>query len=149
AEDRLTYDDLVRVAELILSNDAVAKLYGCHFACVVVDEFQDLTPQQLRMIQRLGYQRTTYAGDLAQGIYGFAGAAPTEVYSEIQRETSRTFVFAESFRSASAVLDMVNALAAFTAGQRLRSADPGKWPDDGITGTAVFRTATDEAEWAV
>lgn len=149
AENRLTYDDLPRVAELILQNDAVADLYRCHFASVIVDEFQDLTPQQLRMIQRLGYARTTYAGDLAQGIYGFAGAAPAEIFGEVQRETSKTIVFAESHRSAPAVLEMVNALAPFTSGHRLRSADPGRWPGGGLAGMAAFRTAAGEATWAV
>ncbi len=149
AEERLTYGDLPRVAELILCNDAVAELYRCHFASVIVDEFQDLTPQQLRIIQRLGYQRTTYAGDLAQGIYGFAGAAPAETFPEIQRETSKTIVFAESHRSAPAVLEMINALAPFTSGQKLRSANPERWPGGGIAGIAAFQTATAEAAWAV
>ena len=149
AEERLTYDDLPRVAELILQNDAVAELYRCHFASVIVDEFQDLTPQQLRIIQRLGYQRTTYAGDLAQGIYGFAGAAPAAIFSEIERETSKTIVFAESHRSAPAILEMVNALAPFTSGQKLRSANPERWPGGGIAGVGAFRTAADEAAWAV
>lgn len=149
AENRLTYDDLPRLAELILQNQGVADLYRCHFASVIVDEFQDLTPQQLRIIQRLGYQRTTYAGDLAQGIYGFAGAAPAEIFDQIKRETSNEIVFTESHRSAPAVLEMVNALAPFTSGQKLRTADPGKWPGGGLAGLAAFRTATDEAEWAM
>ena len=76
AEHRLTYDDLPRLAELILQDTAVADLYRCLFACVLVDEFQDLTPQLLRMIRHIGQGRTTYAGDIAQAIYGFAGAAP-------------------------------------------------------------------------
>src|SRR5690606_15052941 len=42
AEGRLTYDDLPRLAELILANDQVADLYRNHFAAVLVDEFQDL-----------------------------------------------------------------------------------------------------------
>ena len=53
ADSRLTYDDLPRLAELILANDSVAQLYRAHFAAVVVDEFQDLTPQQLRIINRI------------------------------------------------------------------------------------------------
>jgi len=76
AEGRLTYDDMLRFAELILQNDQVADLYRRHFAAVIVDEFQDLTPQQLRVVQRIGAGKTTYAGDLAQGIYSFAGADP-------------------------------------------------------------------------
>ncbi|ALN14477.1 UvrD-helicase domain-containing protein [Acidipropionibacterium acidipropionici] len=76
AEKRLTYDDLPRVAELLLNDDAVASLYRNHFSAVIVDEFQDLTPQQLRIVNRIGLGKTTYAGDLAQGIYSFAGAQP-------------------------------------------------------------------------
>ncbi len=49
AENRATYDDLLRYAELILANDAVADLYRNHFGAVIVDEYQDLTPQQLRV----------------------------------------------------------------------------------------------------
>jgi DNA helicase-2/ATP-dependent DNA helicase PcrA len=146
-EHRLTYDDLPRIAELILANDAVAGLYRCHFACVIVDEFQDLTPQLLRIIRRIGYGRTTYAGDIAQGIYGFAGAAPAEILKEIEKETTRKIVFAESHRSSPAVLEMVNGLAPLTGGQQLRSADPAGWPDGGLAGRAAFRTTAAEAEW--
>lgn len=63
-EGRLTYDDLPRLAELILGYESVADLYATHFGAVVVDEFQDLTPQQLRIVNRIGYKRTTYGGDL-------------------------------------------------------------------------------------
>lgn len=69
-DKQLTYDDLPRLAELILARDEVAELYRAHFAAVIVDEFQDLTPQQLRIINRLGAGRTTYAGDLAPLIHG-------------------------------------------------------------------------------
>jgi DNA helicase-2/ATP-dependent DNA helicase PcrA len=68
---------------------------------------------------------------------------------KIDRETSKTIVFADSHRSAPAVLEMVNALAPFTSGQRLRCADPGRWPGGGIAGIAAFPTATHEAAWAV
>jgi DNA helicase-2/ATP-dependent DNA helicase PcrA len=147
AEGRLTYDDLPRVAELILQNDAVAGLYRCLFSCVIVDEFQDLTPQLLRLTRRIGYGKTTYAGDVAQGIYGFAGAAPSEVLEEIEQETSKKVIFADSHRSSPAVLEMVNALAPFTGGQRLRSADSSRWPGGGLAGITAFDTTAAEAEW--
>src|SRR4051812_36676024 len=54
AANRATYDDLLRYAELILANDAVAQLYRNHFGAVIVDEYQDLTPQQLRVLQSFG-----------------------------------------------------------------------------------------------
>lgn len=149
ADNRLTYDDLPRAAELILQDKSVADLYSCLFACVLVDEFQDLTPQLLRMIRHIGRGKTTYAGDVAQAIYGFAGAAPTQILKEIQQETgSNVIVFAESHRSSPTVLDMVNDLAPFTEGQWLRSADPSSWPGGGLSGLASFPSTAAEAEYA-
>ncbi|GHG43858.1 hypothetical protein GCM10012320_08230 [Sinomonas cellulolyticus] len=146
-QGRLTYDDLPRLAELILAHDVVADLYRAHFGAVIVDEFQDLTPQQLRIVNRIGYKRTTYAGDLAQGIYGFAGAKPNEVYAAIRAECTEVVEFSESHRSSPAVLAMVNALGGLTGGNALTSADPESWPNGGLAAIAHHRTAEAEGEW--
>lgn len=148
-ENRLTYDDLPRLAELILQNDDVADLYRNHFAAVVVDEFQDLTPQQLRLVNRIGYRRTTYAGDLAQGIYGFAGARPHAIDQVVRAECREVIEFSDSHRSSPAVLGMVNSLASQTGGKQLNSATPESWPGGGLSGIVTFPTAADEAKWAV
>lgn len=148
AEGRLTYDDLPRLAALILENSDVADLYRHHFAAVVVDEFQDLTPQQLRIVNRIGHSKTTYAGDLAQGIYGFAGARPDEIDRKIRLECSGVIEFAESHRSSPAVLGMVNALCSLTGGTELTSAKPDSWPGGGLAGQAIFDTPDAEANWA-
>ena len=147
AEGRLTYDDLPRLAELILANDEVAALYQRHFGAIIVDEFQDLTPQQLRIIQRIGYKKTTYAGDLAQGIYAFAGAAPEYVKNKLETECTKTIEFAESFRSSPAVLTAVNSLNGLTDGQRLTAADPGSWPGGGLAAYRQFDHAQKEAAY--
>ena len=149
AEDRLTYDDLPRLAELILSHKAVAELYRAHFGAVVVDEFQDLTPQQLRIVNYIGQGRTTYGGDLAQGIYGFAGAKPLEVDRTIRDECTTVIEFSESHRSSPAVLSMVNALSPLTSGQTLTAADPSSWPSDGLAASIAHQTAEAEAAWIV
>lgn len=147
AEKRLTYDDLLRLAELILANDKVAQLYRDHFGAVIVDEFQDLTPQQLRIINRIGYGKTTYAGDLAQGIYSFAGARPNEIYQQIQAECPKTIEFSESYRSSPAVLTAVNSLNSLTGGKTLTSAQPESWPDGGFAGGVRFPNDDQEADW--
>ena len=144
-EGRLTYDDLPRLAELILANDEVAALYQRHFGAIIVDEFQDLTPQQLRIVQRIGYKKTTYAGDLAQGIYAFAGAQPEYVKRELETECSETIKFAESFRSSPAVLTAVNSLNSLTGGQTLTAANPDSWPSGGLAGILRFNNAHEEA----
>lgn len=148
-EGCLTYDDLPRLAELILSHEAVAELYRAHFGAVVVDEFQDLTPQQLRIVNYIGYGRTTYGGDLAQGIYCFAGARPVEVDRAIRDECKTVIEFSESHRSSPAVLGMVNALVPLTSGQTLTAADPTSWPSGGLAGSVTHQTAEAEAVWIV
>ena len=148
-EGRLTYDDLPRLAELILANDTVAALYQNHFSAVVVDEFQDLTPQQLRIVNRIGYGRTTFAGDLAQGIYGFAGAVPAEVDRHVRAECPDVIELAESHRSSPAVLSMVNALTSLTGGKKLTSALPDSWPSGGLAAGIQFKSVQDEASFAI
>ncbi|WP_454151179.1 UvrD-helicase domain-containing protein [Microbacterium lacticum] len=148
-DQQLTYDDLPRMAELILARDEVADLYRVHFTAVVVDEFQDLTPQQLRIINRIGAGRTTYAGDLAQGIYGFTGAKPEEVYAQITHEVGEVVQLTESHRSSPAVLDAVNALVPLTHGTALTCAAPDTWPSGGIAVEVSHQTADAEAGWLV
>lgn len=148
-DQQLTYDDLPRMAELILARDEVADLYRVHFTAVVVDEFQDLTPQQLRIIKRIGAGRTTYAGDLAQGIYGFTGAKPEEVYTQITNEVGEVVQLTESHRSSPAVLAAVNALVPLTQGTALTCAAPDTWPSGGIAVEVSHQTADAEAAWLV
>lgn len=145
SEGRLTYEDLPRLAEVILADDDVAAVYDNHFAAIVVDEFQDLTPQQLRIVNRIGFGKTTYAGDLAQGIYGFAGANPVAVYAAISQECAEEIELDESHRSSPGVLQTVNALAGLTGGTTLDAADPGSWPGAGVAAVLRYPTVGREA----
>lgn len=147
AENRLTYDDLPRLAELILGIPAVSELYDAHFGAVVVDEFQDLTPQQFRIVQSFGTGKSTYAGDLAQGIYGFAGARPQEIDALIREECDDVVEFAESHRSSPAVLAAVNALSDRTGGSELTCAAPGEWPGGGLAALVQKSSVEAEAAW--
>lgn len=148
-EGRLTYDDLPRLAELILAHESVADLYSAHFGAVIVDEYQDLTPQQLRIVNRIGYKRTTYGGDLAQGIYSFAGARPIAVDRAIHAECTTVIEFSESHRSSPAVLNTINTLSPLTLGKELTAANPSSWPSGGLTASVVHPSATMEADWIV
>lgn len=146
-ENRATYDDLLRYAELILANDAVADLYRNHFGAVVVDEYQDLTPQQLRVLTRIGEGRITFAGDLAQGIYGFAGAKPAEIDAAVREVAEDIIEFCESHRSSPAVIDFVNSLNPITGGQDLQCADSASWPNGGVAALTTFSTVDTEAAY--
>lgn len=148
-ENRLTYDDLPRLANVILRCEGVAQLYRSHFAAVIVDEFQDLTPQQLRMVDFLGADVTTFAGDLAQGIYSFAGAAPVDVYARIKPRVNSIVAFTESHRSSPAVLGMVNSLTGLTGGTVLTSALPARWPNGGLAAAFSVADIAAESDWVM
>lgn len=149
ADNRATYDDMLRYAELILSNPEVARLYRNHFGAIVVDEYQDLTKQQFRVLNLLGKDNITYAGDLAQGIYSFAGADPDIIDEAIRAGCDDVINFNESHRSSPAVLSMVNAMNVLTGGEDLVAADPHSWPSGGLAGARKFPDAVSEAGWVV
>ena len=149
AENLATYDDMLRYAELILENHGVASLYRNHFAAIIVDEYQDLTPQHLRVLQLLGAGNITFAGDLAQGIYSFAGADPARIDAKVRALCDEVIVFNQSHRSSPAVLEMVNALNALTNGEDLESADSSAWPGGGVAAMVEFGDAAAETDWVV
>lgn len=146
SENRLDWDDLMRLGGLLLADTRVALLYRSHFGMVMVDEVQDLTLVQFEMVRAIGGDKVTYAGDPAQGIYSFAGANPTEVFKHIRSLSPTTVTFTESFRSAPAVLQAVNELASELGAPRLTCGAPEKWPDDGQVIALELENTTAEAE---
>ena len=73
-------------------------------AVICVDEAQDLTPLQWRILHQWAEhtERVIIAGDPAQALYGFAGAGPEELLSEIPQEHYR--LLSQSYRLPSDVL---------------------------------------------
>jgi DNA helicase-2/ATP-dependent DNA helicase PcrA len=145
-ESRLDYDDLLRHAARLLAIPDVVRLYRAQFGMVMVDEVQDLTMMQLEMVQALGGDHVTYAGDPAQGIYSFAGAQPDAVFAAIRARDPEVIEFDESYRSSPAVLDAVNVLADQLGSTRLRCADPDRWPDQGHVVMLKRPTTSEEAK---
>jgi DNA helicase-2/ATP-dependent DNA helicase PcrA len=143
-ESRLDYDDLLRHAARLLAVPDVQRLYRAHFGMVMVDEVQDLTMMQLDIVNAVGADRVTYAGDPAQGIYSFAGAEPDAVFTAIRGRDPEIVEFDESFRSSPAVLAAVNVLAAELGTTQLRCADPARWPDSGHV--AILKRNSPEEE---
>ncbi len=150
-EKMISYDDQIRVALWLLSDHRVADLYRNHFFAALVDEFQDLTPQQLRFVKALCGENITFAGDIAQSIYSFAGADVAYVQQEIAKDSGRQIKLQikllKSFRSAPAVLNAVNSLSPMTGSEHLRAAFPSRWGSGGFVGLASFDNEGREAAW--
>lgn len=78
------------------------------FPLVLVDEYQDLSPVQHKLIEKLcRYSRQIGVGDDAQAIYGFRGADSQGMAGAIERFSMRTLPLSTSFRCPSVIVDNV------------------------------------------
>lgn len=68
----LDFDDLLLRATELLSRPSVYEKY--RNTVVIVDEYQDINPLQLRMLRALSSERIFAVGDPDQSIYNFRGA---------------------------------------------------------------------------
>lgn len=141
----LHYDDLLRHAQRLLRIPEVARLFRAHFGAVLVDEFQDLSPQQLDIAMRGATARRTFVGDPLQGIYSWAGARPVQVERQLRRICGEPAGLGVSFRSSPKVLTLLNAVAAPLGGHSLDADDADAWFEQGIVAGFAAKTGEKEA----
>lgn len=141
----LHYDDLLRHAQCLLRVPGVQRLYNCHYGAVLVDEFQDLSLQQLDLASRTCTTSQTFAGDPLQGIYTWAGAQPEQVEAILNEACPEPVRLSESYRSSPRVLVLVNSIGTQLGAAALRSAQEDRWPDAGFGTAMVFKDLGDEA----
>jgi DNA helicase-2/ATP-dependent DNA helicase PcrA len=144
---QLHYGDLLRHAQRLLRIDEVASLYQQHYGAVLVDEFQDLSPQQLDLALRTCLCNRTFVGDPLQGIYTWAGADPAAVEAELTALCGEPLRLTRSYRSSPAVLTMLNCVGVPLGATALTSAMPDAWPGGGAAAAVAFPTGNAEADW--
>ena len=126
--------------------EEIANLFHQHYGAVLVDEFQDLSLQQLDIVMLTCTASRTFAGDPLQGIYSWAGAASQEVEAICCASSAAQPVqLTVSYRSSPAVLAMVNGVSARMGAMPLRARDPAAWPDGGASAAITFATMDEEA----
>lgn len=143
----LHYDDLLRHAQRLLQIKEVANLYQQHYGAVLVDEFQDLSLQQLEIALLSCSDSRTFVGDPLQGIYTWAGARPREVESKLREICGEPFYLNISYRSSPAVLTVLNSVSTALGAKPLEAAQPTSWPEGGASAAIVFDHGTQEAAW--
>lgn len=74
---------------------------------LVVDEAQDLTPTQLKMLDSFGAESMVLVGDPSQAIYGFSGV-DVDLFPSLELRGWETYHLTESFRVPSGILPVVN-----------------------------------------
>lgn len=117
---RASYDfeDLLYLAYQLLSSEAVEKKAVCSryrdfFAAILVDEYQDTSPLQARIIELLKKEDNLFVvGDIQQSIYGFRYATPAvfKKFSEGAVGSVQKIVLRDNYRSRKEILSFVNHL---------------------------------------
>lgn len=154
ARGRIDYGSLQVEAVALLDDPAVAATVASAFRYVLVDEYQDTTVAQARIVERLaaGHRNLTAAGDPYQSVYSFRGAEVSNIaefperFPDASGTPARRIVLTTSFRVPGAILD---AAVRLTAGAGLPgSAGPVvPAPGTGSVETYGFDQQSAEAEW--
>ncbi|WP_235870504.1 ATP-dependent DNA helicase UvrD2 [Rhodococcus xishaensis] len=108
----LDFDDLLLHTAIALEdNAAVAEEFRDRYRCFVVDEYQDVTPLQQRVLNAWIGDRDdlTVVGDANQTIYSFTGATPRYLLDFSRRFPDATVVRLErDYRSSPEVVSLAN-----------------------------------------
>lgn len=139
------YDDLIRQAQRLLQIPEISRLYKAHYGAILVDEFQDLSPQQLYIALRSCDQSQTFVGDPLQGIYSWAGARPVEVEEALRKSIGAPYSLGVSYRSSPKVLELLGIISKKLGGQELKAFDSVSWFEGGIAAGVNCVTGYDEA----
>ncbi|MFN8472149.1 MAG: ATP-dependent helicase [Anaerolineae bacterium] len=104
------------------------RMYQDAYRHILVDEFQDVSAPQYRLLQRLAarHSNLTVVGDPLQTLYAWRGADPDGL-RHFQRDfpSARVFQLHHNYRSTGRILAVANALgASLDADRRLRTDNP-------------------------
>jgi ATP-dependent DNA helicase UvrD/PcrA len=135
----LDFDDLLLHTAAAIENDAaIAEEFRDRYRCFVVDEYQDVTPLQQRVLSAWLGDRDdlTVVGDANQTIYSFTGATPRYLLDFSRQFPDATVVRLErDYRSTPQVVSLANRVIAAArgrvAGSKLHligQRDPGPAP---------------------
>ncbi|PZS37328.1 MAG: ATP-dependent DNA helicase [Pseudonocardiales bacterium] len=117
----LDFDDLLlHTVAALEEHSAVAQEFRDRYRCFVVDEYQDVTPLQQRMLDAwLGTRDDlTVVGDANQTIYSFAGAAPRFLLEFTRRFPDAVTVrLHRDYRSTPQVVSLANRVISAAAGR--------------------------------
>ncbi len=117
----LDFDDLLlHTAAAIEDDAAVAEEFRDRYRCFVVDEYQDVTPLQQRVLAAWLGDRDdlTVVGDANQTIYSFTGASPRYLLDFSRRFPDATVVRLErDYRSTPQVVSLANRVIAAARGR--------------------------------
>lgn len=110
----IDFGDMEHIALALLNDDAVTERYRAKFDHIFVDEYQDVSPIQEAIFDRIKRRDNLFlVGDVKQSIYRFRNADPSlflQKFHSFSGETGLRVDLSENFRSAGSIIDAVNGL---------------------------------------
>ncbi len=142
------FDDLiVYTADLLEQNAPLAKAYGLKHPHLLVDEFQDTSPAQFRIVTALFPHIKTIGvfADDDQAIFEFAGAEAKNVKRFIQQLAAKELPLYTNYRCAEKIVALANRLISSNPRSSGRLMKP--YRKGGRIQYLHFNTPQEEAEW--
>lgn len=97
---------LLETLYLLKNNKKIREKYRKKFLYVLVDEYQDTTPLQDKLLRQFSHNYFV-VGDVKQSIYGFRGAKPENI-EDFSEESELSLSLTKNFRSFNQILKVVN-----------------------------------------
>ena len=154
ARGRIDYGALLAGAVKALERQEIARAVADQHRFVLVDEYQDTTPAQARLLElaTLPHRNLTVTGDPYQSIYSFRGADLANVaqfcerFRDLEGVPARRLMLTTSFRVPEEILSA--AVRVVTSGDLPGAGAPViAAPHAGRVEAYVFDQASAEAEW--
>ena len=154
ARRRIDYGALLAMAVEALERPEIAQSVANQHRYVLVDEYQDTTPAQARLLElaTLPHRNLTVTGDPYQSVYSFRGAELANVagfcdrFRDLDGKPARRLILTTSFRVPEEILSAAERIVA--GGDLPGAAGPViPAPHPGRVEAYVFDQASAEAEW--
>ena len=116
-ENVLDFNDLEHFALQILQNDSIREDVKKKYKYIFIDEYQDTNGVQESIMSLLANDNLFMVGDVKQSIYGFRGCRPeffANKFETMKKNGQEVLTLNHNFRSANAVIDMVNQIFSYS-----------------------------------
>jgi len=103
------YEDVEHIVYLVLNqNTDIASYVAQRFPIILVDECQDLSYVQLKILELIMKQgsKVHFIGDLNQSIYGFRKINPSDIYEFVLKNKFQIMELKQNYRSTQQIVDI-------------------------------------------
>ena len=158
ASGQLSFDDqMFYAAQLAQEVDKVGELERAKYRVVLLDEYQDTSQSQVRMLASLfnNGHPVMAVGDPYQAIYGWRGAAIGTIKnfhnsfgSENSAKKVAEYTLSTTFRNDVAILDLANEVGQVVGGQielKVKALEPSKKAGPGLVQRDIYENVEIEA----